>query len=315
MNWFEQGVLLARMRRVCAAGGLRCPGGRRMFQLRDNPLLRAGRTEWILQPGGCALTGAFGSEGFFAVPCAASPRDADALVRAIIDRQRAWGSGRVVGPLSPSIADFSCGAAPAGSGADASPFSERMPAFLGRTLEENGFSVVSRSILYELDTAGLDLGRYERAAAYAQRRFGVEIVSALAMGDRAACAAIARVSRTDPAMAHTDEETAVLIGALGRYWSRRMTQIALRGGEPVGCLLSLADGRARVARAATIQIVPAWRNRALTAALALPMLRAAAGMRVECGVIDGNNLASRLTVECAGARPAAVFLRYGIELI
>ena len=93
-----------------------------------------------------------------------------------------------------------------------------------------------------------------------------------------------------------------------------MTQIALCGGEPVGCLLALEDQKTRTARAATIQVRPDFRNRAVTAALALPMLREASGMRVECGVIDESNWASRLSVERAGGRPLAILQQYDVEL-
>ena len=313
MTWSEKIAFAARMKRICAAGGMRCPDGRRMFHEADNPLLKADRLALLTVPeGGCALTGAFGAEGFFASPCAASPAGAQALARAIVQRQRAWGVQRVTGPVKPSIVDFDNGAALGGE--EVSPFTERLPEFFDEALRGQGFAVARRSILYRLDPAALDWRTYERAAAYSLRRFGYRVVAARAMGDRAACEAVARLSRTDSALAHTDEETAALLSALGRRWSRRMTQIALCGGETVGCLLALEDRKTRTARAATIQVRPDFRNRAVTAALALPMLREAAGMRVECGVIDESNWASRLSVERAGGRPLAILQQYDVEL-
>lgn len=310
----ERNAFVARMKNLCAAGGMRCPDGRRMFRLPDNPLLKADRLALIDVPeGGCALTGAFGKEGFFAAPCAASAEGAGALMRAVAERQRAWGVDRVTGPVKPSVADPDNGAALAER--DVSPFTERLPMFFCEALRKAGFEENGRSILYELKPEAVDWAAYSRAAAYSQARFGYRVLSARSMGDRAACLAMARVSRTDPAMAHTDEETEALLSALGGRWSRRMTQIALRGEEPLGYLLALADRRAGTARAATIQVRPDFRNRALTAALALPMLREARGLRVECGVIDENNLASRLSVEHAGGKPAALIRRYSLDFI
>ena len=312
-SWFERRAYAAQMKRVCAAGNMRCPEGRRLFHVRFNPLLRADQSEFVSVPGGCALAGTFGRDGFFAAPCAADEAGARALLEAIEARQRAWGAARVTGPMSAAWADLNGGAS-ADTAAGASPFAEQLPAFMERALAAQGYRVSARSILYELPLDRFDWPRYERAAAYAMRRFGYRVVSARQLGDRAACLAMARLSRTDPAMAHTDEETASLLAGLGRRWSRRMTQVALRGDEPIGFLLALADCRTHTARAATMLVRGDCRGRAVTAALALPMLRAAASWRVECGVIDEGNLASRLTAERAGAKPLAAFQRYSKEL-
>ena len=313
-SWRERNAFVARMKAICAAGQMRCPDGRRMFRVADNPLLRADSLAPISVPeGGCALTGVFGGEGFFAAPCASSHEGARALMRAVIERQRAWGAVRVVGPVKPSLFDFDNGAALGDS--DISPFTERLPAYFGAALREAGFVEAGRSILYALDAETADRAKYERAAAYSAARFGYRVVSARDMGDSAACRAIARVSRTDPAMAHSDGETAAMLASLGGMWSRRMTRVAMRGEEPVGYLLALEDRKSRTARAATIQVMPDLRNRAVTAALMLPLLDEAEGMRVECGVIDEGNMASRLSVERAGAYPLTILRRYAMELI
>ena len=39
-SWFERRAYAAQMKRVCAAGNMRCPEGRRLFHVRFNPLLR-----------------------------------------------------------------------------------------------------------------------------------------------------------------------------------------------------------------------------------------------------------------------------------
>ena len=166
--------------------------------------------------------------------------------------------------MAPSLIDLSGGAAILQEGAAAdSPFDEYLPAFAGRALERRGFRGAARSILYELDPRALDWPRYERVAAYAARRFGLRVVSARKMGERAACEAIARLSRTDAAFAHTDEETAAMLAGLGSRWSRSLTQIALLDGEPVGYLLALEDRRMGAIRAATLQARPDFRGRAL----------------------------------------------------
>ncbi|MBR3504365.1 MAG: hypothetical protein IKO07_08980 [Clostridia bacterium] len=311
MNRLENIRRAAHMRRVCAAGGMRCPDGRRLFRLRENPLLRARGADFVETPGGFALIGAFGDDGFFSAFCAADEEAAWTLLSLIEDRLRALGAARAIGPVAPSLIDLSGGAAILQEGAAAdSPFDEYLPAFAGRALERRGFRGAARSILYELDPRALDWPRYERVAAYAARRFGLRVVSARKMGERAACEAIARLSRTDAAFAHTDEETAAMLAGLGSRWSRSLTQIALLDGEPVGYLLALEDRRMGAIRAATLQARPDFRGRALPAALALPLLRAAGERRVACGVIAEDNLASRLVVERAGARPKAIFQRY-----
>ena len=313
MSWLEEIRCAARMKSVCAAVSMRCPAGRRMFRLRDNPLLRADEAAFLSVKGGCVLAGTFGREGFFSGLCAADAGAAEALLAMMEEKLRAWGAARVTGPVSPSLIDLNGGAAALAPGeAGASPFGDYLPAFAERALQERGFVVSARSFLYELDARGFDWPRWERAAAYSTGRFGYRVVSARAVGDRTACRAMARLSRTDPALAHTDEETALMLAGLGRRWSRALTQLALRGDEPVGCLLALeAEG---VLRATTIQVRSDFRNRAVTAALALPLLRGAGNRRVECGVVAEGNLASRLTVERAGARVAAVFQRYSKEL-
>lgn len=58
MNRLENIRRAAHMRRVCAAGGMRCPDGRRLFRLRENPLLRARGADFVETPGGFALIGA-----------------------------------------------------------------------------------------------------------------------------------------------------------------------------------------------------------------------------------------------------------------
>jgi|GEM_PF-3621259 len=311
MSRFERNGYVVRMRRVCAAGRMRCPDGRCLFRVQDNPLLRADEGTFVSVPeGGCALTGRFGPEGFFAAPCAASGEAAEALLRAVLERQRAWGAARVTGPVSPSIVDFSVGAA-LGEPERASAFSEWLPSFFGPALARLGFSVCRRSILYEMGEA-CDRTRYERVAAYSMARFGYRVASARDLGDRAACEAMAHVSRDDPAMARTDAQMAALLSALGRRWSRPMTQIALHGGEPVGYLLAVRAGQ--TARAATAQVRRGWRNRAVTAALALAMLRAARGLRAEFGVVGEDNAASRFSLERAGARPTAYFQQFSLKL-
>lgn len=309
VNWLERRRYAAHMRRVCAAGHTRCPDGRRLFCERHNPLLRADEASFLRVPGGCALVGAFGREGFFSAFCAADRTAADALLGRAEETLRGWGAARVTGPVSSALIDLNGGAA---FGEGDSPFGEYLPAFVEAALRARGFAASPRSILYGLDARSFDWPRYERAAAYSMARFGYRVVSARALGERAACRAMARLSRTDPALAHTDEETAAMLESLGRCWSRSLTQLALAGGEPVGYLLALRDGRAL--RAATIQVRGDYRNRAVPAALALPLLRAAGDGRVELGVIAEDNLASRLTVERAGARPLAEFRRYGKEL-
>ena len=315
MNRFERIRFAALMKRVCAAGGTRCPEGRRLFSARENPLLRAEGAAFVSVPGGCALMGAFGEDGFFSALCAADEEAAASLLALVEEKLRGLGAARVIGPVSPSLIDLSGGAAilPDGAAMD-SPFADYLPAFVERALRRRGYASCSCSILYELDPSRVDWPRYERAAAYAGRRFGLRAVSAKEMGDRAACQAVAKLSRTDPAFSHTDEETAALLSGLGRRWSRRLTQVALRGDEPVGYLLALEDRPSGAIRAATIQVRPDFQGRAVPAVLALPLLRAAGGRRVECGVIAEDNLASRLVLERAGARAKTVSMRFGKEL-
>ena len=315
MNRFEIIRLAARVKRVCAAGGMRCPDGRRLFRVRTNPLLRAEGAAFVEVDGGCALAGAFGREGFFSALCAANEGAAEVLLARIEEHLRGLGAASVTGPVAPSLIDLNGGAAPlAEGGAPASPFGDYLPAFAFRALEKRGYAVSSRSALYELDPRRVDWPRYERAAAFAARRFGLRTASAREMGERAACEAMARVSRTDAALSHTDEETAAMLAGLGRRWSRPLTRIVLAGNEPVGYLLALEDGRTGTIRAATIQVRPDFRNRALPVLLALPLMRAAGERPVECGVIDQENLASRLTVLRAGGSQKAVFCRYRKEL-
>ena len=305
----------AFMKRVCAAGGMRCPDGRRLFHARENPLPRAKGASFVETEKGCALIGAFGEDGFFSALCAADEAAAYSLLALIEDRLRAFGVKRVTGPVAPSLIDLNGGAAILPEGvATNSPFVDYLPAFVGQALKRRGFAVAARWFLYELDPHVVDWPRYERVASYATRRFSLRVVSARDMGDRAACWAIARLSRTDPALKHTDEETAAMLASLGPRWSRRLTQIALAGDEPVGYLLALEDRKTGAIRAATIQARPDYKLRALPAALALPFLRAVGKRSVECGVIGEGNMASQLTVERAGGTRKATLLQFGKEL-
>ena len=139
MNWLERSRCAARMRRACAAADLRCPEGRRLFCERDNPLLRADEAAFLSVPGGCALAGVFGREGFFSAFRAADQAAAEALLALMEEKLRLWGASRAIGPVSPSLVDLNGGAAelPADKAAR-SPFAEYLPGFALAALGRRG---------------------------------------------------------------------------------------------------------------------------------------------------------------------------------
>ncbi len=312
----ERRRFIAQARRICAEVGMRRPDGRRLFDPRRNRLLLGPEEAAAVSvPGGCALTGTLGGRGGFSTLYADSPEAAGELADALVARHAAWGSEEIEGPVRPSLADLNGGLYAGGPETPDAAFWNGEPVFLARALEKRGFEVSRRMLLYRMDFARCDLPCYERVAAYAARRFGLDVVTAKQMGERAACHAMARalcVGGEGRTLSGLEREMAGVLGELGRLWSPSLTQIALCGGGPVGFLLALDSGSS--VRVATAHVVPGWRNRAVTAVMGAPLLRRVWGRRVELGVIDESNLASRLSVERAGARMMAEFHFYHMKI-
>ena len=314
--WMQKIAFERSLAEIAARSGLRLPLGWRFFE--RSPLMRADHAAFLIWEGragaACAMTGAFGPDGFIATPFADDEAAADALLAELIALQRRWGARRIVAPVSPRLFDTDGGLAVGGLDAEASRFSTDALPFWDALLQGHGFVVTGASSLYALDEARFPAERYARAARESIRRFGYRVVSARSMGLGAACSAMARLARREPILGMDGRAFYESLRALGSAWSPETTAIALRGDEAIGYLLTLCDRKERILRAATVQVAAAWRRRGVTAALAELTMREGRGFRIEAGVIDDENFASRWCVENAGGRRIRWMKRYELKI-
>ena len=314
--WMQKMAFERRLAEIAARSGLRLPTGWRFFE--RSPLMRADRAAFLMREGktgaACAMTGAFGQDGFLSTPFADDEAAADALLGEVIALQRRWGARRIVAPVSPLLFDTDGGLTVQRLDAETSCFSTDALPFWDELLQRHGFIVMGTASLYAMDEARFPAERYAWAARESMRRFDYRVVSARSMGLGAACSAMARLAQREPLFGMDGRAFYESLRALGSAWSPETTAIALHGDEAVGYLLTLCDRKRRILRAATAQVAAAWRRKGVTAALADLTMRAAGGFRIEAGVIDDENFASRWCVENAGGRRIMWMRRYKLEI-
>ncbi len=314
--WMQKIAFERCLAEIAARSGLRLPSGWRFFE--RSPLMKADRAAFLMREGktgaACAMTGAFGEDGFLSTPFADDKAAADALLTELIALQRHWGARRVAAPVSPLLFDTDGGLAVGRLGEQASCFSMDVLPFWDELLQKHGFFIAGASSLYALDEARFPAERYARAARESIRRFGYRVVSVRSMGLGAACSAMARLAQKEPLLGMGGRAFYESLRALGSAWSPETTAIALRGDEAIGYILTLCDRERRILRAATAQVAQAWQRRGVTAALADLTVREGRGFRIEAGVIDDENFASRWCVENAGGRRIMWMRRYRLEI-
>ena len=302
--WMQKIAFERCLVEIAARSGLRLPTGWRFFE--RSPLMKADHAAFLMREGrngaACAMTGAFGEDGFLSTPFGDDETAADELLGELVALQRQWGARRIAAPVSPRLFDSDGGLTVGGLDADVSCFSTDAAPFWDELLQRHGFVVAGTASLYALDRARFPAERYARAARESMRRFDYRVVSARSMGLGAACSAMARLVQREPLFGMDGRAFYESLRALGSAWSPETTAVALHGGEAIGYLLTLCDRKKRILRAATAQVALAWRRRGVTAALADLTMRTAEGFRIEAGVIDDENFASRWCVENAGGR-------------
>lgn len=301
---------------IAARSGLRLPSGWRFFE--RSPLMKADHATFLMREGkagaACVMTGAFGRDGFLSTPFADDQAAAGTLLDELIELQRQWGARRIAAPVSPRLFDTDGGLTVGGLDEDVSCFSTDAAPFWNELLRGRGFAVVGAASLYTLDEARFPAERYARAARESMRRFNYRVVSARSMGLGAACSAMARLAQREPLSGMDGRAFYESLRALGSAWSPETTAIALHGNEAIGYLLTLCDRRRHILRAATAQVAARWQRRGVTAALAGLTMREGRGFRIEAGVIDDENFASRWCVENAGGRRIRCMKRYELKL-
>lgn len=170
---------------------------------------------------------------------------AEAVLQAIMDKQRAWGMEKVIGPISPDGSGFFMGAGEGDFSKCRGIFTGPDSAFAARILRDNGFEEEQIENAFEI-TAGKE-NPLSGVTQKAEKRFDVKIVKMKTgifrerwIND------ILSVSKEAP-----EKEMRLILERVRPYMDKRHSYIAYSGGVCAGYLVSFKRFRG-VLRATTL---------------------------------------------------------------
>ena len=223
---------------------------------------------------------------------------ANALLEAIMKRQRAWGTENVIGPISPDASGFFMGAGEGDFDKDRGIFTGPDAKFACSVLRKNGFCSIQTENAYLVNTDNQN--PLSDVARKAEKRFGVCVVP-LKPSLFSGCwiKRILEVTKGAPEM-----EMRVLLERIRPFIDKRFSYAALMDGACAGYLVTL-KGEKGIPRATTLFTNPDHFSAPSVLSLIDAFLtdtRRRGIDQVEVSVINSENLRSERLVLRFGGR-------------
>ena len=282
---------------------------------RGNPLLRYPHAFLMAmsdgRPVARMLVGCVAGRGYFSMFDAENNAKAvQLLMREATAWQKKQGVREMIGPIAPHPLDLGGGVLIEGFDERAAFCDAYNAPYYDKLLTDAGASLYEEQAVYRAELRCFDMEKYGRAAEWAKKRFGYQVVEKLADSPRALNDAVCWTMGKEAVR----EGMARAIDAARPYLLKEMCPVVCVDGKPVGYMLTIR-GRYGRARIAAMWVHEAWRRKGVTALLFDAAARAMVRLGIEeidASWVRVDNEASVRSIENAGG---CMMHRYRVHLV